>query len=244
MNRLQIRNHVRFLINELTEPPEGIIDNDDTAVHNLNDQINLSIHNVQMKLIRFMPWYFRKTFNISTTINTRTYTFTTLGVTDFLAMEDIYYNDSGDPATPLLFIEPDQMADDTIAQIIGQSLNVGDTGEPKVWMFENRTTLAFEPTPDATVTSKFKAFYFYRIPDLTHDTSDTSPYIATPSLPVEAHPLISFDAVEEILIADDRATAEIEKRANKVMANVMNLYAMRTATQTMQRSSLQMKIYR
>ena len=54
MNRLNIRDRVRVLADELTEAPRGLYT--DTQ---LNEHINTGLDNIQMELLEFMPWYFR-----------------------------------------------------------------------------------------------------------------------------------------------------------------------------------------
>ena len=55
MNRLAIQGRVRVLADELTEAPRGLYTN-----AQIQDHINVSLDNVQMELLEFMPWYFRK----------------------------------------------------------------------------------------------------------------------------------------------------------------------------------------
>lgn len=60
MNRLQIQGRVRVLADELTEAPRGLYTNSQ-----IQDHINISLDNIQMELLEFMPWYFRKRVLIS-----------------------------------------------------------------------------------------------------------------------------------------------------------------------------------
>lgn len=55
MNRLAILNRVRVLADELTEAPRGLYT--DTQIE---EHINTGLENIQMELLEFMPWYFRK----------------------------------------------------------------------------------------------------------------------------------------------------------------------------------------
>lgn len=68
MNRGEIRDHVRRLADELTEAPEGLFTD-----AQLNDFINLSLDDVQMDLLDFVPWYFRKPKAISLVSGQREY---------------------------------------------------------------------------------------------------------------------------------------------------------------------------
>lgn len=224
MNRLAIRTYVRFLIDEFSEEPEGLFLNDSTATElGINDLINTSMHNVHLELLRFMPSYFRKKFLISVTANKREYSIVTdFGLTDFMTMEDIFYNESSSKPTPLLHVELDQIND--------YQINVGETGDPKIWTYESGDSIAFDPTPNATLANKFKGFYFWRIPDLNHDTSDVLPNIATPSLPKDAHPLIAFDVVNQLHIASEEEHADIEALKQKIMAPFLSFYSMQQGT--------------
>lgn len=54
MNRLNIRDRVRVLADELTEAPRGLYTDSQ-----LNEHINTGLDNIQMELLEFMPWFFR-----------------------------------------------------------------------------------------------------------------------------------------------------------------------------------------
>ena len=55
MNRTAIISRIRVLADELTEAPRGLYT--DTQ---LKEHINTALDNIQMELLEFMPWYFRK----------------------------------------------------------------------------------------------------------------------------------------------------------------------------------------
>ncbi len=55
MNRLAIQDRVRVLADELTEAPRGLYTNTQIQEH-----INTGLENIQMELLEFMAWYFRK----------------------------------------------------------------------------------------------------------------------------------------------------------------------------------------
>ena len=224
MTRAEIRLYVRFLIDEYTEEPEGLFLDAATATEEgINEIINISMHRVHLELIRFMPSYFRKKVLISVTANKREYSvLTDFALTDFMAMEDIFYNESGSKPTPLIHVDLDQIND--------YQFTVGQTGEPRIWTYESGDSIAFDPTPSATLANKFKGFYFWRIPDLTHDTSDVSPNIATPSLPKDAHTLIAFDVVQQLHIASEEESADIEALKQKTMAPFLSFYTMQQGT--------------
>lgn len=68
MNRETIRDHTRILADELTEAPQGLFTD-----AQLNTLINISLDNIQMELIEFMPWYFRNEVDISFVSSQREY---------------------------------------------------------------------------------------------------------------------------------------------------------------------------
>lgn len=238
MNRAAIRKYARFLIDEYTEEPEGLFLDVPTATEmGINDIINIALHNVQMDLIKIMPWYFRKTFLISVTALKREYTIATdLALSDFLIMEDIFYNETGSKPTPLIHADLDQIND--------HQINVGDKGEPRIWTYEGANSIAFDPKPSATLANKFKGFYFYRIPDLTHDTSDVSPNIATPSLPLEAHPLVAIETVAQLHLAGEEEGSDVEKLRQSILAKIVSIYSIRQGTSFMGRPPLKETVSR
>lgn len=206
MNRLAIRNFVRFLISELTELPEGFFKDSDTDVFNINDAINLAQQKVAMDLTDIIPEEFRKSFLISVDANEDEYSIEDdLSVTDFYKMEDIYHNYTGKKPHGLLYVEHDQLHEFDSA--------IGMPGEPKCWYWPARGVIGFRPIPATTVADRYKAFYFYALPELndddTHDP-DTSKY-ATPPFPAVAHKLISIDAVIQLQIADESGALEVMK---------------------------------
>ena len=68
MNRLEIREQIRVLVNELTEAPLGLWT--DTQLNNI---INRAQEKLMMALIDSVPWYFRKEVDISLVLNQREY---------------------------------------------------------------------------------------------------------------------------------------------------------------------------
>jgi len=199
MNRQQIRNYVRLLIDELTEAPEGAF----TDIQ-INDVINISQQNVLMDLAVHIPWAIRKPLLISIQIDKRTYSMTDLSVTDFLMMNGIFENTSGENPKELLYLEQDQLTDFNV--------KVGEKGDPKYWGYESPDTIFFEPTPSFSYTSKFKAFYIPAIPDLNDDSVHTPPTkYAIPALPKPTHHLISYDVVKQLHIATEEESADIDR---------------------------------
>jgi len=68
MNRLEIRDQIRILADELTQAPLGLWT--DTQLNNI---INRAQEKLMMALIDTVPWYFRKEVDISLVINQREY---------------------------------------------------------------------------------------------------------------------------------------------------------------------------
>lgn len=205
MKRKQIRLLARAMIDEYSEEPEGLFRDEDADEFDINEFINLAQQKVALDLLPFVPHLFRQTFLISTIAAKRTYDIVTdLSVTDFLAMEDIYKNTSGERPIPLHFVEQDQL---------WEFVKVGDTGPAKVWSWEERLKIAIDPTPDASETEIFKAFYFFKVPDLNHDADDTpAGTYATPLLPAVSHVLIAIDTAIQCHLVGEEESRDLEKR--------------------------------
>jgi hypothetical protein len=213
MNRLAIRNYARFLLDELSELPEGQVKDEDDDIFDLNEVINISQQNVQLDLIPIIPQYFRKKFLISREINKWEYDIEDdLSVTDFLMMEDIFHNLGAKKPHGLTYIELDQLY-----EFVG---SINEVAEPKVWFWEEEGVIGLRPIPPSTLADRYKAYYFYKVPDLNHDTSDTSPNIATPPFPAPAHKLISIDAVFQCQIADESGAIEVGKIYDRELSRV------------------------
>jgi len=186
------------LIDQPNEAPQGSFY--DTE---LDDYINIAQVNVQTELLQYIPWYFRKTKTFQTTATKETYTIATdIGITDLLLFEEILWNKTGERPRPITGpIEPDQ---------IYEYVEVDETGEPKIWGFEDKDTIFIKKIADAVY--DLKAYYFKTIPDLNHDSSDTSPNVATPHLPKQAHPLIALEASLLCGIKDEQIMTDIETK--------------------------------
>ena len=215
MNRLAIRNYARFLIDELSELPEGMIKDEDATEFDINELINISQENVQLDLIPIIPEYFIKKFLISRTADKWEYDVVTdLSVTDFLMMEDIFHNLSGKKPHGLLYVERDQ-----VYEFVD---DIDETGEPKVWFWEEAGVIGLKPIPVSTVADRYKGYYFYKLPDLnqdeTHDPA-TSKY-AIPPYPAVAHKLISIDVVIQLMIADESGAIEVAKIYDRELTRV------------------------
>lgn len=230
MTRKEIRDYIRILADEKTEAPEGLFK--DTE---LNTLINLAIHNVQLNLMRFYPAYFRKTKTFNTTAATRTITIdTTLALTDFMLVEEILRNTNAERAIPLVNIEPDQLAD--------WSIEPDDTGEPRVWYYEDDNTIAFGPIPDAAYS--LKMFYTRRIPDLNSDTTHTpaSSIYAIPSLPKETHPIIAYEALKLWHVRDEEEYSDLDGIIQTEYKRVIPIFSQRQGLTWLGRPGVREKI--
>lgn len=203
MDRPALRRYMRFLADEYTELPEGVIDDESADKFDLNDLINLAQVNVELELIPDIPHYFRKTFLISLEANKADYSMSSdLSISDCLAVEDLYHNETGRRPDGLLYVEKDQLA---------EHVTVGETGTPRVWSLEAENTIVFGPTPDQALSNRFKGYYFYEIPDLNNDSHNPPSQIAIPSIPKVAHPLISIDGIKQLCIMMEEEAGDIDK---------------------------------
>jgi hypothetical protein len=193
MNRKQIRLYARGLIGEFTEKPLGMWKDEDATELDLNELINVAQVNVQIDLFNEIPWYFRKTILISVTANKREYTVKSGGdinVADFFVFSNIFHNESGKEPKGLLYGEPDQFSD--------LGVIVGELGEPRVWSHESADTIAFDPTPSATVSNRYKGIYYFELHDLNDDEIHTPPTkYAIPALPKHSHILVAIDTARQ-----------------------------------------------
>jgi len=165
MNRKELREMCRFYMQELLERPEGMIKDDEAAETDLNNLMNIAQHSVEIDLIPHIPDWFRKKFLFSITVDKGDYHIEDdLSVTDFMRMEDIYHNESGQKPQGLLYVKPDQLQQHDIA--------VGEKGDPKVWLWEAKLTVGLRPVPSATIAERYKAYYFFKIPNLKYDDAD------------------------------------------------------------------------
>jgi len=205
MNRKELREMSRFYMQELLERPEGLIKDEDAAETDLNNLINIAQHSVQVDLIPYIPEWFRKSFLFSIEANIGDYHIEDdISVTDFLRMEDIYHNESGKKPQGLTYIKADQLQQ--------YDITVGEKGEPKVWLWEARLTIGLRPIPSSTILSRYKAYYFFKIPDLNQDT-EHSPYenkFAIPPFPDITQELIAIDAVKRSNIASEDDVRNID----------------------------------
>ena len=209
MKRGELRNLVRILADELTEAPEGLF----TDVE-LDSLLNISQRVVQRDLANYIPWYFRKSKELSLTLSKKVYSISSdFLITDFLIFEKIVPNVLQSEARPLLYLEPKD---------IWLHEKVGDTAlVPKGWGYETKDSVFFVPTPSQTQSGVLKAFYMMRIPDLNDDTSDEPPKVATPLLPEEAHQLLAIDTLRQWFIRDQSNLNDINQRYREILQNVI-----------------------
>jgi len=192
MIRSAIRTLIRIEADDLTESPKGLFTND-----SLDILINVAQRKLQLKLIRLIPWMFRKNVTFDFTIAKTDYDIATdLVITDLLMFETIVHNKANTPAKPLYFYSSPN--DFWMSQDY-----VGATGsDPAAWAYLDKDTITILPTASGTVADRLKAFYFFRIPDLNHDSSDVSPNVATPHMDASLHGLIAYEVLLRYMIRD------------------------------------------
>ena len=226
MNRKDIKNHARFLFQELSERPEGLIKDDDTETEtDLNNLVNISLATVELDLIPIIPQEFRSSFLISLVKDKQSYHLVDdLSVTDYLAMEDIFHNETGKLPKGLLFVKHDQLPD--------YGILVGESSFPKVWTWEEKDTIGFYGTPSAAYASIFKAFYFKMIPELSDDDAE-------PAFPVVAHHLIGIDVALQLMVADEGGARNVDALYKREFSRIgTKLKGLKPSLQTDRRSKL------
>jgi len=165
MNRKELREMCRFYMQELEERPEGLIKDDEAAETDLNNLINIAQRSIQVDLMPYIPEWFRGNFLFSIDADKGDYHIEDdLSVTDFLRMEDIYHNESGKKPQGLTHVKLDQLQQ--------HDITIGEKGDPKVWLWEARLTVGLRPIPSATIAERYKAYYFFKIPNLKYDDAD------------------------------------------------------------------------
>lgn len=217
MKRKQIRLYARGFVDEYTEEPEGLVQDENSDELDFNEIINTAQETVELDLIPYMPEEFKKSFTISLEVDKDEYHIEDdLSVTDFLRIKDIYHNESGKKPQGLLYREEDQIQE--------LEIDVGQKGDPQCWFWAAKLTIGFRPIPNTARTDWFKVPYFYKIPDLnqddTHDPS-TDKY-AIPDLPSPAHILVAIDAARQYLIIDREADHPLNDRYNKRLTLIIN----------------------
>lgn len=237
MNRKEIRTLSRGLVDEYSEFPQGLIKDEDSDVITMNILINIAQLNVMMDLIPYIPRTFRSSFLISLVAAKDEYSIPTdLSVTDFVAMENIYHNESGELPQGLLYVEPDQ-----VHQI---DIDVGETGDPQCWFYGGKDIIVFRPKPASAIADRFKAYYFRKLIDLnqdeTHDPANSK--YAISEIPDVAHPLIAFDAAMQYRLIEDKDVSKIEKVYNKTLLRAGKLLSIEPSLGLRARSPLKESI--
>jgi len=227
MNRQDIKNYARFLFQELKESPEGLIKDDDTDTEtDLNNLVNISLATVELDLIPIIPQEFRSSFLISLTAAKQSYHLEDdLSVTDYLAMEDIFHNESAKLPKGLLYVTHDQIPD--------YEINVADTAtRPRIWVWEEKDKIGFYPIPSATIADILKAFYFKAIPELAADDE-------IPAFPVVAHHLIGIDVALQMMVADEGGARNVSALYGREFSRIRGrLKGLKPSLQTDRRSKL------
>ncbi len=209
MTRADIRGLVRIYADELEASPKGLF-----ADAQLNTLINLSKDRVYLQLIDRLPQKFRyyKVFTI--TASKTTYSVVTdLSITDFFQEEVMLWNRSDKRA----WVIPGPISPEDRHQYEAQA---GTTGEPKAWGWESDGVFSFAPASDATYTNGGKLYYFKTVPDLSDDSSDVSPLVATPLLPAVSHPLIALDVLRQWNIRDPETAQKIEEKYAALFSDI------------------------
>jgi len=214
MKRVDLRNYIRILADELTEAPEGLFTNIE-----LNLLINISQPNVALALVPYIPWAVTKSFLISVTANKREYDIVTdFALSDFFMMDGIFHNESGYRQAELLYLEKDQLVEYNI---------IGRTDDPKVWSWESMGVIAFDPCPDQNTTNKYKGAYIPVFKDLNED-EEHDPENDKYAIPFNgstiltpAHPLVALDVMKQWVIRSGDSSAEIDKRYNGILRDVL-----------------------
>lgn len=217
MNRKEIRTYARGIVNEYSEEPEGLIKDEDVDEVDFNELINIAQQKVQIDLMLHIPWYFRRSKLISTVADKEEYDIVTdLEINDFLVFENIFHNETGEEPQGLLHAEPDQLTD--------LGILAGEKGEPRLWIYESGSSIAFKPTPTASESNKYKGYYFYQIPDLNEDTDHdpSAGKYAIPALPKVTHVLVAIDAAKQYHTIDDEEAYDIEKRYDRYLVMAAN----------------------
>ena len=89
-----------------------------------------------------------------------------------------------------------------------------------MWGMEKEGYIELSPPPKDTLADRYKVIYVIKFPDLTHDTSDVSPNVATPGFDSIAHSLIAYDAAEVCLAVNERVTADVQSRKQAIMFDI------------------------
>lgn len=214
MKRVEIRDYIRILADELTEAPEGLFTNIE-----LNLLINISQQNLAIALVPYIPWAITKAFLMSIVANRREYEIEVdFAIDDFFMMDGIFHNESGYRQAELLYFEKDQLVEYNI---------IGRTGDPIVWSWESMGVIAFDPCPDQTVANKYKTSYIPIFKEL-NDDSDHDPQNDKYAIPFNGstiltptHPLIALDVMKQWIIRSGESNSEINNRYERTLRDVL-----------------------
>ena len=210
MNRGEIRFLLRSLIDQPTEAPLGSFLNTELDIY-----INLGKVQVKLDLARLVPGRFKKWKKLSMTAAKGEYSLATdFTLTDVLIISNILRNKTGERPIPLFRITDDNK---------WLLTTVGETGDPIGWDRGEEGSILFRPIPNATYADRYLMVYIEDDPALNHDTSDTSPSIATPHLPTLTHPLIAYKAAEFCKIKDEELGQDIETKYTALLKGVADI---------------------
>jgi hypothetical protein len=224
MNRKEIRLYARGLIFEYSEKPLGMFKDESSEEIALNTMINKAQENVEVDLLPEVDWFFRKPLLISVQANKRVYTIKSGGdinCSDFFLFKNIFHNETGRKPHGLLYAEPDQF--------VQYGIIVGQKGDPKLWSYESADSIAFDPTPAATIADRYKGLYYFDLPDLNQDTEhdpDTNKY-AKPAVPKPAHILVAIDTARQCLVISGDSLGPLDELYAKQRADALSLISIK-----------------
>jgi len=196
MNKTELITYIRTLADELNEAPEGLFT--DTELGAFIDVARLK---VELDLIEYIPWYFRKKKDFNFTKNKDSYSVANdLLITDLFLFENIVKHESGKKPTPLIYLEDP-------SEELNDYGDAGESGEPRVFWREGEDTVGVWPNPDDSYS--YRAWYYQQIPKIT----DSIP------LPESLHELLALEVLLKWYIRDENSVnyTKITTKYNEIL---------------------------
>lgn len=207
MNRAEIRSMVRMLIDEPDPYPDGTF-----TEEQLNTLIDSAMDKVTLSLASLLPFMFQGVALVDVEAGIMSYDIEAdWGITDCLLVKEIIRNKPTEDRLPVMFSQG--------SEDLALMSNISGT-DPILWGQEQVGFVELSPPPKETATDRYKVIYIKKFADLNHDTSDTTPNVATPGFNVMAHPLIAYEVAILALIANERSTTDIEKRKQDLLFDI------------------------
>jgi hypothetical protein len=207
MNRLEIRTLARTLMDEPDAAPDGSFADADIDI-----QINASKDRVAIALSSLLPGKFRSYALVDVEAGKASYSIVTdFAVTDCLLPVDFYRYKADERRLPLLYTPNSENL-----ALVSNKANLDSV----LWGQEKDGYVEFSPPAKETVASRYKFIYVKKWPDLTHDTSDVAPNVATPGYDSVFHSLIAYDVAVALLPVNERSTTDLERRRDVIMQEV------------------------